>query len=143
MRILVAIDFSDTSAKALQVVRALGGSMEITLAHVRPPSDVRAAVAEDLSAALKMKGAALKDALCTHYASRIGALARNGERTLVLRGRPATELCKEAAKGYQILAVGTRGRGGVTSALLGSTVQEVLSLSPIPTLVVGEAVSTQ
>ncbi|MFN7972011.1 MAG: universal stress protein [Acidobacteriota bacterium] len=140
MRYLVAIDFSGPSVAALDTARALAAKSQgmVTLAHVRAASDIRAAVAEELTSALKLKSPALKDVLAAHYAARLAAIGKPGETVVILKGRAATELAKAARKGHDVLVMGTRGRGGVTAALLGSTVQELLSISPIPVLVVGE-----
>jgi len=139
IRILVGIDFSRESIAALRAARALakktGG--RVTIAHVRPSSDLRAAVMEDRGDLLRGKrdlSATLED----HYARRLARKCRpaSGERILVLRGNPGEALCRTASRGYDLLAVGTRGRGGVAAFLLGSTVQEILVKSRIPVMVV-------
>lgn len=76
--------------------------------------------------------------MSTHYERRLGSLvgARKGETVRLLTGEPARELCREARRGYDLLAMGSRGRGAAATFLLGSTVQEALARSPIPLLVV-------
>jgi len=139
LRILVAVDFSPESKLAYEVARDLafrtGASM--TLAHVRPYSDVTAAVVEDRGDLLKGKASALASGLRTHYAERFASVARGtGKvRHLLLRGKPSLELRREARKGYDLLVIGSRGRGRVASALLGSTVQEILARGPVPVVV--------
>jgi len=139
LRFLVAIDFSPESKLAYEVARdlALRTGASLTLAHVRPYSDVGAAVSEDRGDLLKRKGKALAAGLRTHYAERFASIARGtGKvRHLLLRGKPSLELRREARKGYDVLAIGSRGRGRVASALLGSTVRELLAGCPIPVLV--------
>jgi nucleotide-binding universal stress UspA family protein len=109
----------------------------MTLAHVRPYSDITAAVVEDRGDLLKGRGSALGSRLRTHYAERFASIARGTGRVrhLLLRGKPSLELRREARQGYDVLVIGSRGRGKVASALLGSTVQELLVRSPIPVLV--------
>ena len=111
----------------------------MTLAHVRPYSDMGAAVSEDRGDLVKRKGGALAAGLRTHYAERFASIARGtGKvRHLLLRGKPSLELRREAARGYDMLVIGSRGRGRVASALLGSTVQEILARCPVPVLVAG------
>jgi nucleotide-binding universal stress UspA family protein len=139
LRFLVAIDFSTESRRAYEVARGLafrtGASM--TLAHVRPYSDITAAVVEDRGDLLKGRVSALGSRLRTHYAERFASIARGTGRVrhLLLRGKPSLELRREARQGYDVLVIGSRGRGKVASALLGSTVQELLVRSPIPVLV--------
>jgi nucleotide-binding universal stress UspA family protein len=76
--------------------------------------------------------------MASHYEARLGKIARPAKRESVrlLRGETARTICKEAARGYDLLVMGSRGRGAVATFLLGSTVQEALARSPIPVLVV-------
>ena len=144
LRFLVAVDFSPESKLAYEVARDLafrtGASM--TLAHVRPYSDVGAAVAEDRGDLVKKKTQALAAGLRTHYAERFCSIARGtGKvRHLLLRGKPSLELRREARKGYDLLVIGSRGRGRVASALLGSTVRELLASCPIPVVVASRGI---
>jgi len=141
LRLLVAVDFSPESRRAYRAARDLvsrsGGS--IVLAHVRPYSDVGAAVAEDRGDLIRGKPGSLPARLEKHYAERLRAIAKEDRATrhLVLRGKPSLEIRREAARGYDILVMGSRGRGRVAASLLGSTVQEILARCPVPVLVAG------
>lgn len=140
LRVLVGLDFSPESLAALRGARRLvertGG--EVTLAHVRPLSDVGAAVAEERGDLLRLPPGGVARAMAAHYEKRLGKVARRATRESVrlLRGAAARELCREAGRRYDLLVMGTRGRGRGTAFLLGSTVQEVLHRSPIPIVVV-------
>lgn len=59
----------------------------------------------------------------------------NVQRVLV-KDRPAAALLSHAQRA-QLLVVGSRGRGGLTSVLLGSTSRAVLHHAPCPVIVVG------
>ena len=137
LRILVGVDFSRESLRALRAAQAfakrVGGS--VTVAHVRSPSNVTAAVAEERGDLLRGRPAGLSGALQNHYAKRLAPLRAPGGRTILLLGVPARALCAEARRGYDLLVLGTRGRGRVATFLLGSTLQEALRRSPIPILV--------
>jgi len=65
LRQLVAVDFSTESLRALRAARGLaaraGGSL--TLVHVRPSSDVRAAVLEERGDLLKQPEGTLKQTM--------------------------------------------------------------------------------
>ena len=140
LRVLVGVDFSPESQAAVRAARDLvkRTNGELTLAHVRPSSDVRAAVAEDRGDLLRGSSAGIASAMAEHYKKRLEKTWRPGagESIRLLRGDPARELCREAARGYDLLVTGTHGRGGAAAFLLGSTVQELLVRSPIPIVVV-------
>jgi nucleotide-binding universal stress UspA family protein len=140
LRVLVAVDFSPSSGAALraarQLVRRTGG--QLTLAHVRPASNIRAAVVEERGDLLELPRHRLGAAVETHYEQQFAKLRRSGgvQEVRLLTGQAARELCREAGRGYDLLAMATRGHGRTAAFLLGSTVQEVLVRSPIPLLVV-------
>ena len=106
----------------------------ITLTHVRPLSNVRAAVVEERGDLLRRPPTGLSIAVADHYARRLARLRRPGskEKVLLLRGVAAPALCREARRGYDLLILGVGGRGLVAALLLGSTVQEAIVRSPIP-----------
>ncbi len=139
IRILVGVDFSRESLGALRAARALAATVggRVTLAHVRPASNMRAAVVEDRGDLLRRPAAGLSAALAEHYERRLGRLRRprSDEAVLLLSGIASPALCREARHGYDLLVLGERGRGRVASFLLGSTVQEAIARSPIPVVV--------
>jgi len=134
---LVATDFSPESRHALREARALARQTgaPITLVHVRPASDVRAAIAEERGELLRSPARTLRARIADHYAFRLGRLARRGERALVLSGIPELAICREAGRGYAMVVMGKRGHGSVSSLFLGSVAQRVIARSPIPVLV--------
>jgi nucleotide-binding universal stress UspA family protein len=67
-------------------------------------------------------------------ASAVGAGA---DQTEVLTGDPGPALCKYAADASaRAVVIGSRGRGGITRALLGSVSDHVVRHAPCPVLVV-------
>ena len=56
-------------------------------------------------------------------------------REYVAEGSPASVLT-EAAKGADLLVVGSRGRGGFTGLLLGSVSQQVAQHAPCPVVII-------
>ena len=139
LRILVAVDFSPESKEALRVARelALRTQARLTLVHVRPRSDVRAAVVEERGDLLKARAGTLRKAMAQHYEERLESIGERRDARKLLSGKPSLALLREARSGYDLLVMGSRGRGRVASALLGSTVQEMLTRSRVPILVVG------
>ena len=74
-----------------------------------------------------------------HFDDLIDAVDAEGlaapvERTFVA-GHPASKLV-EAAQGADLLVVGTRGHGGFSGLLLGSTSQQVAHHGPCPVVIV-------
>ena len=139
-RYLVAIDFSPNSRRALLEARAFARRSEatLTLVHVRPSSDVRAAVSEERGDLVRAGGRVLVSELAALYGERLGSWASeaDGERTLLLRGSPEVALTREAARGYSLLVMGRRGRNPVSALLLGSTAERVLARATIPVMIV-------
>ncbi len=137
---LVAVDFSPGSRRALRTARELARrtGARLTLLHVRPFSDVKAAVVEERGDLLRRKDRTLRIEMARHFAKRLDALRRAGadESGLVLRGAADVALCREVRRGYDLLVMGSRGRGIVGSLFLGSTTQRVLARSRVPVLVV-------
>ena len=136
--LLVPVDFSSVSIKALSEARKLADRMgaSLTLLHVRPISDVRAALAEGREDLLKGPPRALAAAMKRHYAERLAALAaRSGAaETRLARGRASREIVR-AAKGFDLVVMGRSGRGGL-STLVGGTTHKVLAACPVPVTVV-------
>jgi nucleotide-binding universal stress UspA family protein len=139
-RILVAVDFSLESERALEAAATLAkrSDASVTVIHVRPASDLRAVVEQDRGDLVRLTPTMRRSGLAEHYRTRLEAAGRkfpNGT-TRLLRGWPPGVIVREAARGYDLVVIGTRGRGAVKSALLGSTAQEVLHRAAVPVVVV-------
>src|SRR5512141_1962962 len=136
--ILVPVDFSPASLKALREAGRLADARvaSLTLLHVRPISDVAAAIAEGREDLIKGSSRALAAALKRHYAERLAALAaRAGAvEARLATGRASREILK-AARGFDLVVMGRPGRGG-GAGLLGGTTGKVLSGSSAPVVVV-------
>jgi len=58
-------------------------------------------------------------------------------QSVLLDGRPAQAIIEQVRSGgHDLVVMGSRGRSGMASALLGSVSREVLTGSPVPVLVV-------
>lgn len=139
--ILVAVDGSEHAQRALDeavdIARSAGGSVRLVAVvppisslvlggPVTPPVDV-SVLQEDLR---RDYDAMLKAAI-----DRLPGDVRSS--SALLSGRPAAAIVDEVTTSdCDLVAMGSRGRGGIRSALLGSVSNEVLHTSPVPVLVV-------
>jgi nucleotide-binding universal stress UspA family protein len=138
--ILVPVDFSDTSKKALHYALRFGEQFgaRITLLHViEPVATPDFAYHPLLLEADKAKQAAKArlEALC----SQLGIQARLVERTLTRYGTPFAEICDAARKlKVDLIIITTHGYTGLKHVLLGSTAERVVRHAPCPVLTVRE-----
>lgn len=66
-------------------------------------------------------------------------LGVDNAETRIVEGRPGEGLCELAAEtAARALVMGTRGRGGIKRALLGSVSDYVVRNAPCPVLVIGD-----
>jgi nucleotide-binding universal stress UspA family protein len=142
--ILFCVDGSEVGSHALTVGLALLDSADratlVTVVEALDEMDVTgtgfaggtvsAESAEDLQALQDAEGEKiLRDA-----AHSIGIEA---VRTTVLAGDPGPRLCKYASDvAASAIVIGSRGRGGIRRALLGSVSDHVVRHAPCPVLVV-------
>ena len=57
--------------------------------------------------------------------------------SIIVEGDPARVICERASTlGVDVIVMGTRGRGKLTSAILGSVSEDVIHNSPVPVVVV-------
>ncbi|MGY1669843.1 universal stress protein [Geodermatophilus sp. SYSU D00710] len=112
---------------ALHLVHAL--SWPTTVA---PVGGARAADVPELGSLLHAAGEA---ALRTAAGDAADVLGQDRVSWAVESGDPATAVV-EAARDAEVLVLGSRGAGGVTGLVLGSTVSEVLLGPPCPVLLV-------
>jgi len=142
-RILVPVDGSDTSNKALvaalQLAREGGG--RVRLVHVLDPmafiSTGYGPVVDLLQVGKDGANKVLADALEMAKAAGVPADARLLDQP---GGRLGEQVAEEAAAWEaDLVAVGTHGRHGVSRVLLGSGAEQVLRLAPVPVLAVRNA----
>ena len=132
-RIVVGVDGSDSSKAALRwairQAKLTGASVDAVTAWRFPASYGLSVVAADLDVegeARKMLSETLSDV--TGGASEVQVRQLAGE------GPPA-EVLLNAVKGADLLIVGSRGRGGFRSAVLGSVSLACVLHAPCPVLV--------
>jgi nucleotide-binding universal stress UspA family protein len=140
--VLVAIDGSAHAeralAEAVDLVVSNGGSL--TLVAVAPGlspwmlSPGGMAPPENLAALQQQIAEEYQGLLDTAAASVPGEVPTE---TVLLEGPPAAAIVSQVREGgYDLVAMGSRGRGEVTSLVLGSTSHAVLRESAVPVLVI-------
>ncbi|NID14615.1 universal stress protein [Luteibacter yeojuensis] len=138
MKILIAIDGSATSLRALRFVlrhQVPAEGAQLTLIHVDAPLNGHIA-------------SYLDEASMAAYHARNGSAAMRRARTVLREadvphgevfriGDAADEIASVAGRGrFDMIAMGSHGRGAVGSVLLGSVVRKVLERSKVPVVVV-------
>ena len=136
-RILVATDGSASSTNAVQlgVELAAAEGTVVIFAHVVPEVDVVPVAGFGLGGAFPHEPSDHDWALLADAAA---VAAEHGvpSKTLLLRGDTVTELVACAdAHNVDLIVVGSRGRGAVASALLGSVARGVLDAAHRPVLI--------
>jgi nucleotide-binding universal stress UspA family protein len=132
--ILVAVDGSEHALKAARVAGDMARSMEANLRLVTVYEPLPAYLGEPylqraMSECLGHAQSILKEAL-----NEIGSIPGEME-TEILEGSVAEAILTILeTRNIDLVVMGTRGRGRLTSALLGSQSQKVVQLAPCPVL---------
>jgi nucleotide-binding universal stress UspA family protein len=125
-RVLVAVDLSPISADVWNWASFLAGrGARVEALYVRElePAPIMGLPAAPLTAAGKAR-----------LLKRLRALCR-GARARVEEGDPVRAILR-AARGADVVVMGTNGRRGLSRMLLGSVCEGVVRLSPVPVLAV-------
>ncbi len=139
LKILIAVDGSERSLDGVHHALALvrqGLQASVVLAHVQEPAtlyelvttrdpDLIAAASLEAGQHLMAPARALLDAAGVAYETDIGV--GDVAHTLV-------DMIERS--GCDMVVIGARGQGAITSALLGSVSQEVANASPVPVTIV-------
>ena len=138
MKILLAVDGSVISTRAARQAAKLAQKIpdaSVTLFNADPPLLQAAAVKMGVEATHRYHAGN------SRYASRGARAALKRARVSfeekAVVGDPAKRIAQEAKKGrYDLVVMGSHGRGGLKGVLLGSVAQKVIHLSEVPVLVV-------
>lgn len=131
-RILVPLDFSDCSRKALQYAIPLARQFkaEITLIHVAQSYPMAAELGDLEQQDVREAEKELKS---------IQSTVRVPVKTVVRTGAPHKEIVHAATElGMDMIVLATHGRTGLAHALLGSTAEKIVRLAGCPVLIVRE-----
>jgi nucleotide-binding universal stress UspA family protein len=144
--IILCTDGSDLATHAARIgVGALRPPDRVVIATVLDPPDESALVGGGFAGPTVTADVfdEVERALAEEGHDTVDGLARTLEitdaETIVLRGAPGPALCALASEqGATALVIGTRGRGGLARAVLGSVSDHLVRNAPCPVLVVGE-----
>lgn len=139
-RILVPVDYSEPSRKALELALSLDGA-ELNVIHVWDrPTFVSDEMVVHKDGARHSLAELIRENAEGEMVEFLASVKAPGGKQFahhLVSGEPVTAILHEASKpGYDVLVVGTHGRTGVTRLLLGSVTEKLIRLSPIPVLTV-------
>src|SRR4051812_5486669 len=145
--VLVAIDGSDASLEAARAGLALlAADAPVVIAVVIEPSDPTLVTGAGMAGGVmsvdelqQVDDARESDARADLEAAR-SALPGNVVDAVIERGEPGPALCDLArARNADTIVMGSRGRGGIKRALLGSVSDHVVRNAPCPVIITGPA----
>ena len=135
-KILVAVDHSEVSARALEAARGLAALShgEVGVLHLRERETLGKTGLLTSTESSDEASAAVSDAV--EQLTQAGIKAHAVVRDTVF-GYAAREIVSDAAGlGADVIVMGTRGRGDLAGLVLGSTAHKVIHLADRPVLVV-------
>ena len=143
MKILLPTDFSANAdraqAEAIRLAQGLGG--EIVLIHVTVDTPPYGETLMNQKEVREVYEAARRWATTT-LEEKVTAIRERGlaARSLLESGVPHLEIVKAAAaEGADYVVIGTRGRGGLERAFIGSVADRVIRSAPCPVVSVRHA----
>ena len=137
-RILVATDGSESAAEAVEfgIDLAAGHQAELTFVHVVPELDLIPSTVFSIGGAFPHEPS-IEDRALLEDAAAIAEAHDVFSTTALLRGETVDEIVAYAdSHDVDLIVVGSRGHGTISSALLGSVSRGILQESMRPVLVV-------
>lgn len=139
--ILVPVDYSEPSRRALELALSLDAGAKVVVVHAW---DRPAYVSDEMVAykdgARRSLSELIRESAEREMSEFLAEIVVPADKTLehrLLNGEPVSVVLAEAGQpGYDVLVIGTHGRTGMTKLLLGSVTEKLIRLSPIPVLIV-------
>lgn len=133
-RLLIPLDFSPTSLRALDIARAHFPGARRRLLHVTGPDRAHAPSALDL-----LESGEVVTEEADQARDRLNRLVGEGEDVQVTSGLPAeTILAAARTWGADLIVMGTQGKEGLTRLVLGSVADAVVRGADVPVMTVRE-----
>jgi nucleotide-binding universal stress UspA family protein len=140
--VIVAVDGSDAAVQAARAGLAIvNPDVDVLVVTVVEPSEDAMPVSGFAGSGMSPQESAAAHAARTAAGRKdldaaAAALGLDDVQTLVLRGSPGAALCDIAAeRAARAIVMGSRGRGGLKRALLGSVSDHVVRNSPCPVVI--------
>jgi nucleotide-binding universal stress UspA family protein len=142
--VIVAIDGSDAALQAARAGLAIvHPAADVVIVTVIEPSDGSLPVSGFAGAVMSPQdeddeNEARTAAANEHLAAAAAALGLHADQTLILHGVPGMAICDHAAeRPARAIVIGSRGRGRIKRALLGSVSDYVVRNAPCPVVITG------
>lgn len=143
LRILIAIDGSEHSARTVKHVIRMKESMrqtlEVLLLNVQPPIPMKNVLFDGRLSEVHRLEEPLKQQGVRDLAPALAALGAAGVEceSHVEIGEPAPAIARLAKTHHcEMIVMGTHGMGAIATLFLGSVATKVVHLSPLPVLLV-------
>jgi nucleotide-binding universal stress UspA family protein len=140
--VVVAVDGSDASLRAARAgLGVVDPEVDLLIVTVVEPSEAAMPVSGFAGTVMSPQEIEAEDKARTAAASQdldaaAAALRPRDAQTLVVRGSPGEAICDIAAeRSARAIVLGSRGRGGLKRALLGSVSDYVVRNSPCPVVI--------
>jgi nucleotide-binding universal stress UspA family protein len=136
--ILVAVDGSEHAAQALRTAAQLAQEEHARLTVITAVPSAPALAQMSAAGVALTEVADLLGEAGKHIRAQVDALPRDiSVQSIVVRGQPVEVILERLREGHHdLLVMGSRGLGRMSSALLGSVSQAVLHEASVPVLVV-------
>lgn len=139
-QLLVAVDFSDTSIKALQVARDIGTRLNsrLNIVHFVPMRITNMGMEGGVNYIEEMHQSELEEARVKLDGFVKDHTSADDEvEQHLCSGEPATEVNAKATElGADMIIIGTHGRTGLKHLLIGSVAESILKAADVPVLCV-------
>ncbi len=129
-RILIPMDFSRSSAAALELVRQRFADADCLLLHVLDPRQLAGSLTSTVSAPEQ------KAELELRVRAWLSDFASDRDEIVIRTGQPADIIIEEAARWQaELIVMGTHGRTGIDHFLNGSVAERVVRRARLPVLI--------
>lgn len=136
-RVLIAVDGSEMSTRAVGIRVALASALGAQVAMVHAVNVTGAMAVEGGPPAAEMRQILLDDGKGILAQAAKDAPGVAVAHQFLREGAPGAEVCASARQwGADLIVIGTHGRGGLSRLLMGSTAEAVVRHAPCPVLVV-------